>query len=174
MRFALALVLVFCSPSMLAQDAAWRDLLARAQRERKPIVVFFRADNCERCESFERVSVRHPMIERRLPAVVFGVLPGKAGEDAHVELFDRCRRRRFASSRRFSASAIARSSSRSTATRASCSPRRRTRRRCAARSCASGRPHGAPRRHGPRPAAVRRHQGSPRDGEARCYHSRPV
>lgn len=89
MRFALALLLVFCSVSMVAQDTAWRDLLARAQRERKPIVVFFRVDNCERCESFERVTVRHPMIERRLPAVVFGVLPGKAREDAHVEFFDR-------------------------------------------------------------------------------------
>ena len=89
MRVALALLLGCCSLSLFAQDANWSELLVRAQREKKPIVVFFRADPCERCESFERVTVPHPMIQRRLPAIVFAVLPAKAGEDSHLAFFDR-------------------------------------------------------------------------------------
>ena len=70
-----------------AEDAAWRDVLARAASEKKPIVVLFRADPCDRCEDFERVTVPHPAIERRLPSVVFAVLP-TAGESG-VAFFDR-------------------------------------------------------------------------------------
>ncbi|HEV7243104.1 MAG TPA: VWA domain-containing protein [Thermoanaerobaculia bacterium] len=89
MRVALAVLFGSCSLSMLAQGAAWSELLERAQREKKPLVVFFRADPCERCDSFERVSVAHPMIERRMPSVVFAVLPAKMGEDSHIAFFDR-------------------------------------------------------------------------------------
>jgi Ca-activated chloride channel homolog len=73
---------------LLAQEGgdAWAELKARAGREKKPIVVFFSSPSCERCLEFERVSVSHPTIERRLPAVVFGVLPA---EDPDVAFFDR-------------------------------------------------------------------------------------
>jgi VWFA-related protein len=49
-------------------------------------VVFFRAASCARCAEFERVSVPHPTTERRLPSVIFGVLPA---DEAGVAFFDR-------------------------------------------------------------------------------------
>jgi VWFA-related protein len=78
-------------------DAAWREVVARAERERKPIVIFFRSRPCGRCRTFERATVPHPTIQRRLPEVVFAVLPATAGEgsrkwksaDAGVAFFDR-------------------------------------------------------------------------------------
>lgn len=80
-----------------APDALWRDLLARAGREKKPIVVFFRSPGCGRCRELERVSLNHPTIERRLPSVVFASLPSTSGEaaklwsssDSGVAFFDR-------------------------------------------------------------------------------------
>ncbi|MEA2463309.1 MAG: Ca-activated chloride channel [Acidobacteriota bacterium] len=66
--------------------ATWAGLLARAEEEKKPIVVFYRSRPCARCRDFERVSIPHPTIERRLPSVVFGVLPA---EKPGVALFDR-------------------------------------------------------------------------------------
>lgn len=66
--------------------AAPPELCARAQAEQKPIVVFFRTTECPRCDAFESVTVPHPTIERRLPGVVFGVVPS---HQAGVALFDR-------------------------------------------------------------------------------------
>ncbi len=84
----LALLLSLCCP-LLAQEGtnAWAEIKARAGREKKPIVVFFTSPSCERCRDFERVSVAHPAIERRLPSVVFAVLPAE-GEPG-VAFFDR-------------------------------------------------------------------------------------
>ncbi len=61
--------------SSLARADAWSDALARAQREQKPIVVFYRTADCPKCDAFERTAVSHPIIQRRLPAVVFLTLP---------------------------------------------------------------------------------------------------
>lgn len=73
----LLLLLLQASP-----DATWRDLLATSARDKRPAVVFFRSQDCPRCEELERVFVHHPAIERRLPAVVFAALPVDAGEAA--------------------------------------------------------------------------------------------
>ncbi|HEX2059234.1 MAG TPA: VWA domain-containing protein [Thermoanaerobaculia bacterium] len=70
-------------------DAVWIDTLARAERERKPVVVLFRTAECERCDEFESRTLPHPAIQRRLPAVVFATRFVAAGEDPHVALFDR-------------------------------------------------------------------------------------
>lgn len=70
-------------------EAVWRALVTRAQEEKKPLVIFFRTHPCARCKEFERLSVPHPAIQRRLPAVLFATLPARAGEEAHVALFDR-------------------------------------------------------------------------------------
>jgi VWFA-related protein len=85
----LALILSLCWFPLLAQEGsnAWAELKARAGREKKPIVVFFTSPSCERCRDFERVSVAHPAIERRLPSVVFAVLP--ADGEPGVAFFDR-------------------------------------------------------------------------------------
>lgn len=80
-----------------AADAAWEEALARAAQEKKPLVVFFRSRGCARCREVERTAVPHPTIQRRMPAVVFAVLPADAGEAAKawasdgagVALFDR-------------------------------------------------------------------------------------
>lgn len=65
------------------------DARARAAEEKKPLLILFRTAVCERCDAFERDSLPHPAVQRRLPSVVFAVLPASAGEDAHVALFDR-------------------------------------------------------------------------------------
>lgn len=70
------LALLMLSP--LARADAWSDALARAQREQKPIVVFYRTADCPKCDEFERTAVSHPIIQRRLPAVVFLTLPTDA------------------------------------------------------------------------------------------------
>ncbi|HEX7832789.1 MAG TPA: VWA domain-containing protein [Thermoanaerobaculia bacterium] len=78
-------------------DAKWREALERGGRERKPIVVFFRARPCGLCRRFERVTLPHPTTQRRLPDVVFATLPADQGEAAKqwasresgVGLFDR-------------------------------------------------------------------------------------
>lgn len=86
MRTGLLLLLSLCWFPLLAQDVVWAELRARAELEKKPIVVFYTAHPCARCREFERVSIPHPTIERRLPSVVFGVLPA---ETPGVALFDR-------------------------------------------------------------------------------------
>jgi len=72
--------------ALLLALAAPPELCARAEREQKPIVVFFRTAGCPRCDDFESITVPHPTIERRLPNVVFGVVPA---DEAGVALFDR-------------------------------------------------------------------------------------
>ncbi|MBV8515975.1 MAG: VWA domain-containing protein [Acidobacteria bacterium] len=80
-----------------AADALWRDALDRAQREHKPIVVFFETRPCSRCRTFASATLPHPAIQRRLPPVVVVTLPAQAGEaarqwqsaDAGVAFFDR-------------------------------------------------------------------------------------
>jgi len=103
MRARLILLSLFCAVPLVAQetalrpDAAWHELLACADREQKPVVVFFRSADCRRCDALEQVSVAHPTIQRRLERVVFGVLPADAGEaaalwsssDPGVAFFDR-------------------------------------------------------------------------------------
>ncbi|HYK01224.1 MAG TPA: VWA domain-containing protein [Thermoanaerobaculia bacterium] len=87
MRAGLLLFLSLCWFPLLGQEGPeWAQLLARAEREKKPIVVFYTSTPCDRCREFQRVSVPHPAIERRLPSVVFGVLPA---EQPGVALFDR-------------------------------------------------------------------------------------
>lgn len=62
-------------------------LAALAHDTTKPAVVFFRTANCERCDRFEKVTLRHPTIERRLPNFAFSVRTTK--EEPHVALYDR-------------------------------------------------------------------------------------
>lgn len=103
MRAGLALLLSFLpllSFSVAAQDdradGIWREALERAEREKKPVVILFRTNPCERCPEFERDSIAHPAIVRRLPNVVYAALPGGVGgaakvwgsEKAGVGLFD--------------------------------------------------------------------------------------
>ena len=71
---------------LLAMAAPPPELLARAEAERKPLVVLFRTAACERCDRFERVTVPHPTIERRLPNFVFAVV---LAEEAGVAFYDR-------------------------------------------------------------------------------------
>src|SRR6185369_13015513 len=57
----------------------------------KPIVIFYRTVNCPRCDKFECETVRHPIIQRRLPRVDFRIqfVPGRpsvAWFDANGEL----------------------------------------------------------------------------------------
>lgn len=100
MRRGSIVLLAFLSTALLAQKptdfareqaredgtATMEELIARAKDEKKPLVVFFRSPACARCREFEEVTVIHPTIQRRLPSVVFGTLPG---EEAGVALFDR-------------------------------------------------------------------------------------
>jgi VWFA-related protein len=74
-------------PTVPDGGAAWRDALGRAKAEQKPIVIFYRTTPCTRCRDFERISVPHPTIQRRLPKVVFAILP--APKDPEVVLYDR-------------------------------------------------------------------------------------
>ena len=55
--------------------ALWHDGVARAESERKPLVVFFRPKRCGPCENFERQSLPHPTIVRRTAGVVFVTIP---------------------------------------------------------------------------------------------------
>lgn len=61
-------------------------LLARAESEHKPVVVLFREPVCQRCDVLERETLVHPTIQRRLPAVVFGIEPAAT---TGLALFDR-------------------------------------------------------------------------------------
>lgn len=58
----------------------------RAQDAAKPVVVFFRPASCARCDDFERVTLQHPIVQRKLTPVSFSVRPAEA---ASVALFDR-------------------------------------------------------------------------------------
>ncbi|HEX6086764.1 MAG TPA: VWA domain-containing protein [Thermoanaerobaculia bacterium] len=62
-------------------------LAALAQDATKPVVVFFRTADCERCDRLEQVTLRHPTIERRLPNFAFSVRT--TNEEPHVALYDR-------------------------------------------------------------------------------------
>lgn len=68
------LLLLLFALSIEAEE--WQELLARAHREEKPLVVFYTTPLCPRCDELQRVTVPHPTIERRLPNVVFAVLQG--------------------------------------------------------------------------------------------------
>ncbi len=85
MRRQYTILLVLLAFPVFAQE--WDDLLARANREHKPIVIFFRGDPCERCDEFERVAVHHPTIERRMPNVVFAIAPTTGS--SYIGFFDR-------------------------------------------------------------------------------------
>ena len=56
-------------------NAAWEEARARADRENKPLLVFFRPKRCKVCDTFEQESVVHPAIVRRMPQVVFTSVP---------------------------------------------------------------------------------------------------
>lgn len=58
-----------------AVAALWRDGVARAESEHKPLVVFFRPKRCRACDEFERQSLPHPTIARRTASVVFVTIP---------------------------------------------------------------------------------------------------
>ncbi|HUP49572.1 MAG TPA: VWA domain-containing protein [Thermoanaerobaculia bacterium] len=62
-----------------AADAVWREALLRAHHERNPILAYFRPARCGACDRFERESLAHPAIQRRLSAVVFVSVPATAG-----------------------------------------------------------------------------------------------
>ncbi|HUR81964.1 MAG TPA: VWA domain-containing protein [Thermoanaerobaculia bacterium] len=49
------------------------------------LVVLYRPEVCERCDQFQRVTMKHPVIERRLANVPFEV---RRGEDAGLALLD--------------------------------------------------------------------------------------
>jgi Ca-activated chloride channel homolog len=78
-------------------EAAWQQALERAEREKKVIVAFMHPKRCRECATFERESISHPTIQRRLPSVVFVQIPATAGaiekqwnaKEAGVALFDR-------------------------------------------------------------------------------------
>lgn len=77
-------------------DAIWRDAYERSLRGRQPLVVFFRPKRCKPCDAFERDSIRHPAIARRLPQVTFttiAISPGTkspywASPEAGIAVFD--------------------------------------------------------------------------------------
>ena len=54
---------------------AWQEARERAAREGKPLLVFFRPKLCPACDEFERDSISHPAIVRRLPQLVFAPVP---------------------------------------------------------------------------------------------------
>jgi VWFA-related protein len=85
--FALPLFAQF-TPAPITQTNTLDELLLRAQKDKKAVVVFFGTPDCPRCLDVIRVSVPHPTIQRRLPKVVFGFMRAKPGEAAHVALFD--------------------------------------------------------------------------------------
>ena len=49
---------------------SWADAKARAAREHKALVVFFRPADCRPCDAFERTALAHPIIVRRLERIV--------------------------------------------------------------------------------------------------------
>ena len=82
----LGLLLLLALPLLAQDDPLWRDALARAEREQKPIVVLYKSPDCVRCELFAVKTLPHPTIERRLPSVVFVMLPAS---EPGVAFFDR-------------------------------------------------------------------------------------
>ena len=78
-------------------EVVFRQALERAEREQKVIVAFVRPKRCRDCANFERDSIPHPAIQRRLPSVVFVQIPATASviskqwneKEAGVALFDR-------------------------------------------------------------------------------------
>ncbi|HET7436193.1 MAG TPA: VWA domain-containing protein [Thermoanaerobaculia bacterium] len=86
MRAALALLLAIACTPLFAQDA---EMLAGAQREKKAVVIFYRANPCARCDEFVRDTLVHPAIARRLANVVFAVMDAPDHGDPHLALYDR-------------------------------------------------------------------------------------
>jgi VWFA-related protein len=68
-----AVLVFFLLPFSFRAEAAesWTEAKARAAKERKPLVVYFRPARCGPCDTFERRSLTHPVIARRLAEVVF-------------------------------------------------------------------------------------------------------
>jgi Ca-activated chloride channel homolog len=80
-----------------AAAAAWHEALARADNEKKPLVVFFRPKRCGDCDVFQRDVVPHPTIGRRTSKLVFATIPFSKADvalpwsekDAGIAVFDR-------------------------------------------------------------------------------------
>jgi Ca-activated chloride channel family protein len=92
-----SLLLLLLSPILLRAQSApsWNELLERATREQKPLLVLFAPPSCPRCGDFEERTLPHPAIQRRLPSVIFATFPttsepAKAwhSSDGGVALFD--------------------------------------------------------------------------------------
>lgn len=77
------------APSSAA--ATWTAAMTRAAAERKPILVLNRPTRCGACDRFERTTVAHPAIQRRLEQLVFVTMPA---EKVSIALFDRAGRER--------------------------------------------------------------------------------
>jgi VWFA-related protein len=87
-----AVALLFALASVAhAQVEGWSEALANASRHKKPLVVLFRAEPCERCDDFTRVTLTHPTIQRRIANVVFLTLPAP---ETRLVFFDRSGARR--------------------------------------------------------------------------------
>ena len=61
---------------------------ALGDQQQKPTVVLFRPPLCDRCAEFERETLAHPTIVRRLPAVAFEMRPAQEGEEASIAFID--------------------------------------------------------------------------------------
>lgn len=77
-----------------AADEKWSAALARANRERKPLLLFFKAASCRGCHPFEQQWMKHPAIQRRLAEIVFATLPASSPrwekrDDSGLALYDR-------------------------------------------------------------------------------------
>jgi VWFA-related protein len=82
---AVALLFVLASVAH-AQGEGWSEALANASRQKKPLVVLFRAEPCERCDDFTRGTLTHPTIQRRIENVVFATLPAP---ETRLAFYDR-------------------------------------------------------------------------------------
>jgi VWFA-related protein len=83
-RLATVAVLTLLTGFSYAQvpDPEWAEATARALREHKPLVVFFRPTQCPKCTDFERSILAHPAVERRMARIVFLNLPVLGNEPA--------------------------------------------------------------------------------------------
>ncbi|MDX1582813.1 MAG: VWA domain-containing protein, partial [Thermoanaerobaculia bacterium] len=55
----------------ITPNPAWRKAMATAADEEKPIVAYFRPDDCRACSRFEKQTLPHPAIQRRMERVLF-------------------------------------------------------------------------------------------------------
>lgn len=82
LRPLVAVLLLGSASPALGQDV-FREALGRAVSEGKSLVVFFAPErDCRPCESFHQRTLRHPIIERRLPGLVFATVPIPSEETA--------------------------------------------------------------------------------------------